>query len=290
MKKTIHLAFLSFILTAGLAQTATAELLTNGNFTALGHVGGNTFTYGQFGNNSGSATGSVLTVNGWDTAGYNFVYTPGVVDQGTTAAGANAGIAKEAPGQATVTVGGVKYGNEYMWGKEADNSGNGGANAFGTNPFAGNFIAADGAYETGAITQSITSGLKTGQAYTLTFYWAVAQQESYTVANPANDWKVTLGSQTFTTPAKDLPAKGFSGWMTYTNTFTYTGADSTTANPVLLSFLAQSGGGNPPFLLLGQVSLVPEPSSGTLLALVGAGATAGWCVRRRRRLTVDAAA
>ena len=170
-----------------------------------------------------------------------------------------------------------------MWGKN-----NGSTGDFSTDPFSGNFIAADGAYETGAITQSITSGLQTGQAYTLTFYWAVAQQESYTTANPANDWKITLGSQSFTTPATDLPAEGFSGWMKYTNTFTYTGANATAQNPAALSFLAQSSGSNPPFLLLGQVSLVPEPSSGTLLSLVGAGLTAGWCVRRRRLAAADA--
>ena len=282
MKKPVPSFVCLLLLSAALAHHASADLLLNGNFTGITNsIAGNTYTYGQFGSNGGPASGAVLTVNSWTTSGYNFVYTPNIVDRGTTAGGAQTGVAKEAPGQATV--GG--YGNEYMWGKN-----NGGTGDFKTNPFAGNFIAADGVYETGAINQSITAGLRTGQAYTLTFYWAVAQQESYTVANPQNDWQITLGSQVFTTPKIDLASKAFTGWMTYSNTFTYTGANATAANPVVLSFLAQSGGSNPPFLLLGNVSLVPEPSSGTLLSLVGVGLTAGWFVRRRRRMAVDAEA
>ena len=125
------------------------DLIVNGNFTGITNtVSGNTYTYGQFGT-KGAASGAVLTVDNWTTSGYNFVYTPGTVDQGTTKNGANAGTAAQAPGQAT----GANPGNEYMWGKEADGTGNGGVNAFGTNPFSGNFIAADGAYETGAVTQ-----------------------------------------------------------------------------------------------------------------------------------------
>ncbi len=280
MKNPLRALVYPLLFTAALANHASADLLTNGNFTSITDHSGGGYTYGQF-NTTGTGGAVVLTVNNWATTGYNFVYTPNTVDQGTTANGANTGIKAEAPGSAK---GAGTPGNEYMWGQEANGTGNSGLNAFGTNPFAGNFLAADANYSTGPISQSITAGLRTGVAYTLTFYWAVAQQESYTAANASNDWQITLGSQTFTTPQINLPAKSFSGWMTYTNTFTYTGANSTAANPVTLSFLAQSAGSSPPFLLLGNVTLVPEPSSGTLLALVGAGLTAGWFVRRRRQL------
>ena len=257
-------------------SAAAANLLLNGNFTGITNtVAGNTYTYGQFGNNSGTATGSVLTVNNWDTAGYNFVYTPGVVDQGTTAGGAKAGIAKEAPGQATVN----GYGNQYLWGTN-----NGGVNAWPTtNPFSGNFIGADGAYETGAITQTVT-GLTTGQVYALNFYWAAAQQESYTSATTEN-WKVMLGSDAQTTPTFSLASKGFSGWMNQTMNFTASGTSET------LSFLAQgTPTGQPPFVALGGVSLnqVPEPSSWALFGILGGGLTTVGVLRRRRQAHVDA--
>ena len=239
---------------------------------------GNNFTYGQFGNNAGPATGAVLTVTGWEHRDTIFVYTPDTADQGTTAAGANTGIAKEAPGQASVTIGGVKYGNEYMWGTN-----NGGTTAFGTNPFAGNFIAADGAYETAAVTQMVT-GLRTGTAYTLTFYWAAAQQESYSGAT-TEQWQVTFGGQTQSTSIINLPSKGFSGWRTQAMTFTAAAASQT-----LLFLAVGTPTGQPPFVLLGGVSLdaVPEPSAWALLVGVGAAVTTVGVVRRRRRLTVDA--
>ena len=279
MKTSLRYLLCPLLLSTALSHHASAELLVNGNFTGVVDNSKSGFTYGQFGSDTvaNEASGAVLTVPGWDTSGYNFVYTPGVIDQGTTAAGANAGITKEAPGQASVTVNNVKYGNQYMWGTN-----NGGTNAFGTNPFAGNIIAADGAYETGAITQTV-NGLTTGNAYTLTFYWAAAQQESFTTAT-TEQWKVSLGSQTFSTSVYSLPAKGFSGWMKQTFTYTATAASET------LSFLAVgTPSGQPPFLLLGSASLVPEPSSGTLLALVSAGLTGVWFVRRRRS-AVDAQA
>ena len=273
MKNPLRSIVYPLLLTAALVPHASADLLVNGNFTGITNtVAGNTYTYGQFGSNAGPASGAVLTVNSWTTSGYNFVYTPGVVDRGTTAAGAQAGVAKEAPGQGTVN----GYGNEYLWG-----SNNGGASTFGTNPFSGNFIAADGAYETGAITQQVT-GLKTGNAYTLTFllgggaagelhdghHRAVAGQPGLAAVldaglQPAGQIVLGLDAASPSTTRPRPPRRRSRSWRWELP------ADSR------------------PSLLLGGVTLVPEPSSGTLLGLVGAALSVVWFVRRRR-LAVDA--
>ena len=130
-----------------------------------------------------------LTVANWRTTGYNFVYAPGTADIGTTG-GANSGQPKEAPGQ--YNSGG--YGSTYMWGPN-----NGSANGLpATSPAGGNFIAGDGAFQVGAIKQTIT-GLTAGQTYSVKFYWAGAQQQSFSGAT-TEAWTVTFGSQSFTTP------------------------------------------------------------------------------------------
>ena len=228
-------------------------------------VNGQPVVYGQF----GTGSGSTLTLANWTTTGYNFLYAPNTADAGTTN-GANSGQPNEAPGQYNASNG---YGSTYMLG-----SNNGGASTLpATDPAGGNFIAADGAYEVGAVSQTI-NGLTVGNAYVLNFYWAAAQQQSYTGATTEN-WAVSLGSQTFTTPTYNLPSKSFSGWMSQSFTYTATGTSET------LSFLA--GGtpsGQPPFSLLGGVSLalVPEPSAWVLLVGCGAVATVLGVIRRRR--------
>jgi hypothetical protein len=223
--------------------------------------------YGQF----GTGAGSTLSVANWTTSGYNFVYAPGTADVGTQANGANAGKPKEAPGQFNAANG---YGNTYMWGPN-----NGSANGLpASSPLGGNFIAADGAYEVGAISQTIT-GLTVGQTYVLKFYWAGAQQESFT-GTTSEWWQVSLGGQTFSTGTVSLTSEGFSGWQQ--QTFYFTG----TATSETLSFLA--GGtpaGEPPFSLLAGVDLEVVPDFSNWMVFAGFGTL---CIvlevgRRRRK-------
>ena len=226
------------------AHATPVNLVTNGGFETL------TNGAGQLGYNT--------VATGWTTTGYNFVYAPNTADS-TGAVGS--------------------YGTTKLWGP-----GDGAANGFTTSPTGGNFLAADGAYQVGAITQMIT-GLVVGQTYTLTFDWAAAQQYGYSGAT-TEMWSATLGNQTVSTSVYNDANHGFSGWMNAS--FTYTA----TSTSEMLSFLAAgTPNGEPPFSLLDNVSLtanVPEPSTVALFAaglllLVGA-------LRLRRRKDADNAA
>lgn len=219
--------------------------------------------YGQFG------TG-YLTVAGWTTTGYNFVYAPNTADAGTQAAGANSARVQEAPGEATVN----GYGNTYIWGPQ-----NGSANGLpATSPLGGNYIAMDGAYEVAAVSQTI-KGLTVGQIYTLTFYWAGAQQQGYTGIT-TDSLTVTLGTDSMTTGTVTVASEGFSGWTEQSFNYTATGTSET------LSFLANgTPNGEPPFALLGNVSLqiVPDFSNWMVFASFGTLCIVFEVLRRRRR-------
>ncbi len=248
----------------GLARVASANLAQNGDFGVTAYSGtqtGITTTFGQFG------TG-YLTVPNWTTTGYNFVYAPGTADAGTQG-GATAGQPKEAPGEYNTN----GYGNTYMWGPN-----NGSANGLpSTSPAGGNFIAGDGAFQVGAITQTIT-GLTVGETYSVKFYWAGAQQQGFTGAT-TEDWKVSLGAQSFTTPVVNNLTKGFTGWVQ--QQFDYTATSGTET----LSFLAAgTPNGQPPFSLLAGVDLevVPEFTNWVVFAVFCAGCIILEAVRRRR--------
>lgn len=260
-----------------LAQDVSANLVQNGTFTSVTYSGSLPLTtpyFGQIGGASGPASGATLTVTNWATGGYNFVFNASNVDSGTNAGGANAGQPNEAPGQFNTAAG---YGNTYMWGTR-----NGGPSTWVAPPSGGNFIAADGAYEVGAITQTIT-GLTVGQTYVLKFYYGAAQQQGYTQATTER-WTVSMGTGNvagnFQTPTINLAAKSFSGWFQATMYFT---AGSTTET---LSFLASgTPNGEPPFALLAGVDLEVVPDSSSWLIFAGFGLL---CVcletmRRRRR-------
>lgn len=257
------------ICTLILTRSASANLVQNGNFTGVTYSGTKPVTtlFGQF----GSYSGSQLTVSNWATSGYNFVYAPGTADSGTKANGANTGQPNQAPGAYTAANG---YGNTYLWGVN-----NGGVATITAVPTGGNFIAADGDFGVGAISQTI-SGLTVGTKYHLSFYWAGAQQQGFDGAT-TESWKVTFGSQTFTTATVSTPNHGFTGWMLQTFDFTATSATQT------LSFLAQGAPtGQPPFALLGGVNLdvfVPEFSHWAVFAGFGVACTFGEALRRQRR-------
>ena len=226
-----------------------------------------TVPYGQF----GTGAGSTLTVAGWTTSGYNFVYSPGTADAGTQANGANSATVKEAPGQYNAADG---YGNTYLWGPQ-----NGAANGMpATDPAGGNFIALDGTYEVGAVSQTI-NGLKIGEVYVLKFYWAGAQQQGFTT-NTTETVAVTLGGTTFNTGTATISGSGFSGWNQATFYYTATGTSE------VLSFLATgTPDGQPPFTLLGGVDMevVPDFSNWMVFAGFGAVCIVFETMRRRRR-------
>jgi hypothetical protein len=218
---------------------AKADLLTNGSFETT--TNGN----GQLGFNTNAT--------GWATNGYNFIFAPGTAD--TSGATGSSGLLK-------------------LWGP-----GDGAANGLpASSPDGGNFVAADGAFKVGAITQTV-SGLTAGQQYSVGFYYAGAQQATFN-GDTTEQWIVNLGTNAATTqstPILDDVTHGFTGWNHEVFTFTADGSSD------VLSFLAAgTPNGEPPFSLLDGVTMtaVPEPAS---MLLMGSGLAALGLVRRRRR-------
>ena len=213
------------VLAITLATGARADinLVLNGDFETTTHGGG------QLGYNT--------VADFWSTSGYNFLFPSGTAD--------STGVTGSA-------------GNLKLWGP-----GDGSDNGLPTNsPTGGNYVAADGAYEVGAISQTV-SNLFVGNTYALSFYWGGAQQKNFTGAT-TEAWQVSLGSQTFTTATNNNASHGFTGWVQQTFNFT------ATATNEVLSFLAKgTPTGVPPFSVLDGVSMTqvssptpaPEPST-----------------------------
>ena len=214
---------------------ARANLVTNGGFELT--TNGN----GQLGYNTNAI--------GWTSTGYTFIFAPGTAD--TTGA----------PGS---------IGTDYLWGP-----GNGSPNGLTISPNGGNFVAADGGYDPGPISQTI-NGLTLGEPCTVGFWWAGAQSRPGT-GPTTEQWQVSFGSQTQFTSVVSNASEGFTGWTYNTMNFTASGPSD------LLSFLAVgTPTGEPPFSLLDGVDVeVPEPSSVLLITAIGAGC-AGFRRMRRR--------
>src|ERR1700722_7253169 len=168
--------------------------------------------------------------------GYNFLYASGVAST-TGATGAS--------------------GNVKLWGP-----GDGSANGLpASSPDGGNFIAADGAFEIGAIQQTLA--LTVGQEYTLGYWWAGAQQSGFSGIT-TEGWDVSVGTLTQNSPILTDPSEGFTGWQYQTFTFI-----ANSANPVLSFLAVGTPAGEPPFSLLDGVSIyaTPEPASCALIGL-----------------------
>lgn len=211
---SIVLAF-SMLSAAANAQS----LITNGGFETT------TAGTGQLGFNTNATGWTSANGTGWNGSqpAFNFVYAPGSAD----------------------TTGAVAWDNGAvkLWGPNTGSN-----NGLTASPEGGNFIAGDGAYYEGAISQTV-SGLTVGQQYTLSFWMAAAQQSGFDGAN-WSQWNVTFGSESFSTAVMNNPSHGFTGWQQVTQTFT------ASATSQVLSFLADGGPqGLPPFALLDGVSL-----------------------------------
>ncbi len=217
-----------------------------------------TFTnYTSTSGTNGGQIGYNVTVNSWSTTGYNFIFTNGNV------------------GDVNVT---GSDGSLSLYGPN-----NGHANGLVAPPGGGNTVADDGAYEVQPLTQ-VVSGLTSGKTYAVSFEWAGAQQTSFT-GGTTESWTVDLGSAAAqTTTVVSVPQAGFSGWMAQTFYFTADGASDT------LSFLANgTPTGEPPFALLGDVSLtvVPEPKAASGLTILFGMLLLGgnWAWRRLPKLS-----
>ncbi len=144
-----------------------------------------------------------------------------------------------------------------------------------TSPDGGNFVAADGAYQTGKISQTM-NGLVAGQTYNVSFYQAGAQQQGYN-GNTTDRFEVFFGTQTKYSDLLTNPSHGFQPWEKQTLQFTATSTSE------VLSFLAVgTPNGVPPFTLLDGVSVTatPEPAC---LGLIGAGLVAVGTFRRKSK-------
>lgn len=195
---------------------------------------------------------TTTNVTGWSTSGYNFVF------------GANTA--------STVGSSGA-YGALKLYSGSAVS---GGA-VLGQSPTGGNFVGADGAFGVSAITQTLT-GLTKGTDYAVSFSWAGAQQSGYN-SPTTEQWQVSLGNQTLSTPVVNDLNGGFTGWMQQTLVFQATSASEA------LSFLAVgTPTGEPPFSLLDGVSATDVPEPASLATMAFAVCVVALTAARRRRL------
>jgi hypothetical protein len=246
---------------AALTAHGQTNLVLNGGFETTTPSG----TSSQI-NQSGSTINGVapFTVPDWNSAntsggspGYNFIYANPLASAPDVSSTGD-----------TVT----------FW-----NASNGGTTNPTRSPNGGNFYASDPVYNTSAISQAITGLGTKATNYTLTFYYAAAQQTTQTGAT-TEWWQVTLGGKTNETSVISLPSKGFSGWQTATLQFNNITPSS---GSLTLSFLAEgTPTGLPPFCLLDGVSLIQVPeTSASPFVWAGMAAFGVYAAQRRMRRT-----
>jgi hypothetical protein len=255
------------------------QFVQNGSFAITGGSASFQFgTYAQSGSTwPGTYNGESMTQ--WTSASYGFVFN----SSSPTAQGTYGGLSLYSisgpggifadenpanPGCTSNTVSGATSGGTLA--------------ACGFNgPTGVNFIGSDAQSPyTAAISQTIT-GLTKGASYTLSFDWAGAQQSGFTGLN-TEAWTVSLGTVGTHNPSQTTgyvtnQSGSWTGWMTQTMHFTATSTSE------LLSFLASSTtttNALPPFALLANVSLVPEPA-GVASMIVGIVGLVGLSWRRR---------
>jgi len=264
----------SIVLCAGLiaetvpavtAEAGPINLITNGSFTSFTNNNGqSTVGEGFQPDYNGTITGwSNSNANGGGAGtggdvGYNFLF---LSNTGTTA-------------PADIGAYGVSAGLT-LW--DQHSAGNGWN---GQGPGNANYLALDGDYETGSISQTLT-GLTKGTVYEVTFNYAFAQQNGYT-GNTIDNLQVNFGSRSSSVGSYNFTSKGFSGWQTATMFFE---ADGTSD---VLSFLAIGNVQLPPFALLTNIAAyaAPEPATYGILAI---GLASVITAARRRRARVAAA-
>lgn len=247
-KNRAVIASLTIALAMGMAGRVQANLVTNGSFETT--TNGN----GQLGYNTNAT--------GWTVTGYNFIFASGTAD----------------------TSGAVGvYGGLQLWGPN-----NGSSNGLpASSPDGGNFVAADGAFEQGPISQTL-NGLTPGHTYQVGFYWAGAQQKNFN-GTQTEQWQVSFGSDTQSTVVLENTSHGFTGWRSQVFNFTANSASEG------LSFLAVgTPTGVPPFSLLDGVSVndvtvspLPAPEPSTLL-VAGMGLLVLCGIKLRRRAMIAA--
>jgi hypothetical protein len=294
--EAIALAGLLTSTLAGFAQPARATTLFNGNFTStagtLGTAGGGLNTLQSNGVSGDYTTGGSL--NSWtiqdvgSSSGLAFVYYAG--NQGSTTTNGDG-----------VNLNG-RFGNFSVYdpGNIAGATPSGGAipNA---SPGGGNSIAADGAsgYQV-AIYQTLTS-LNPGSIYAVTFWYAAAQQYSFS-GTTTEGWQVSLENAAQVTQVaangttiQDTPAQpgaglaqgSFQAWAQQTFNFT-----ATSSTEVLTFLSLGTPSGQPPVDFLSDVQLsptaTPEPAA---LGMFGLGLVSLAALRmRRNRLRKSGAA
>ena len=234
--------------TAGLfVPSANANLITNGSFESNGGVG--------------QLAGGISSLTGWtvgtaiDASPYPYAF---VVDSSADSTGFPSVYSPP---------------NITIWGP-----GTGSNNGFTGSPDGGYFLGVSGTYAVAPVSQTI-SGLTVGGEYVLSFEWA-GSQFSDSIGATSQNWEVTFGGDTVSTPVAIIPSRGFWGWQTFSQSFTATSSTQS------LSFLAQGvPDGIFPFLLLDNVKLesnvvpVPEPSTVALLSM----GVIGLAIRQRIR-------
>ncbi|AFY96744.1 PEP-CTERM sorting domain-containing protein [Chamaesiphon minutus] len=234
------------LIPVGQAQAVT---LQNGGFIPSGISQsaylGNTPTNGR----------TVVTIPGWTFApappnsgnnGYNFIVPDGTAFKTNMAA-----------------LGNAPYGGLSLYG--------GSSQTVNSVDGSGWFIAADGAFEEGSISQQLND-LTPGNRYDVNFWQAAGQQSGFE-GDTTDRWRVSLDGVSQLSALIELPSKAnVTPWQRQTLTFTATSSSQ------VLSFLAVgTPTGLPPFSLLSGVSVtaaVPEPLTivGTLVGLgFGAG-------------------